>query len=71
MTNTKTVAGKQIQIDRSGFADWWVGIDRADISARIVDELECEILDNGIDECTCYRADDGHDYRWTKQTFCE
>jgi hypothetical protein len=71
MTNTKTVAGKQIQIYRSGVADWWVGIDRADIIARIVDELECEILDNGIDECKCYRAHDDHDYRWTKQTFCE
>jgi len=71
MTTMKTVAGKQLQVDRSGVCDWWVNIDRKDISAKIVEEIEIEILDKGVDATDCYRADDGCDYRWTSQTVCE
>jgi len=71
MTTMKTVAGKQLQVDRSGVCDWWVNIDRKDISGKVVDELEIEILDKGVDSTDCFRADDGRDYRWTSQTVCK
>ncbi len=59
-----TVLGNQIQVDLSGVGHCWRNIDREDIPAAIVEEIECEILDGGKEECGCFTASNGLHYRW-------
>lgn len=59
-----TVCGAQVQIDRSGVGHCWKSIDRDDIPASIVLEIECEIIDGGKDSCADYVASNGQHYRW-------
>lgn len=66
MTNEieTTVCGNQIQIDRSGVGHCWESIDREDIPANIVEEIEAEIIDGGSESCEDYVASNGLHYRW-------
>ena len=61
---TTTVAGCQVQIDRSGVGHNFVNINREDIPANIVAEIECEIIDGGNESCDDYAASNGLHYRW-------
>jgi hypothetical protein len=62
-TNDSLVCGNQVQVDRSGVGHAWTNIDREDIPANIVEELEGEMIDGGKDsgEMT---ASNGLRYRW-------
>jgi hypothetical protein len=64
MDENTTVCGSQIQIDRSGAGHCWKNIDREDIPASIVQEIEEQILDGGRDECDDFVASNGIHYRW-------
>jgi len=59
-----TICGKQIQYDNSGVGHNFRNIDREDIGADIVMEIECEILDGGVDAIDDYIASNGQHYRW-------
>lgn len=61
---TKTVCGNQVQIDRSGVGHNWRNIDREDIPASIVLELEGEMIDGGKETCEKFIASNGLHYRW-------
>ena len=58
-----TVAGHQVQIDRSGQGHNWRNIDREDIPANVVLEIEGEIIDGKQDEGQIV-ATNGLHYRW-------
>jgi hypothetical protein len=60
-----TVCGNVVQWDKSGGqGHCWRTIDRNDISADILDELEGEMIDGGKETCESFRASDGQYYRW-------
>lgn len=59
-----TVCGNRVQIDRSGVGHNWRNIDAADIPANIVQEIEGEMIDGGMDECEDFVASNGLHYRW-------
>jgi hypothetical protein len=63
-TEETTVCGHQIQTDASGRSHCWRNIDREDIPANIVAEIEGEIIDGGREECDDYVASNGLHYRW-------
>jgi hypothetical protein len=56
------VCGKQVQVDRSGVGHCWVDADV--LPAQIREEIECEIIDGGLENCEDYRASNGLHYRW-------
>ena len=58
------VCGCQVQHDASGQGHAWRDIDAEDIPANVREEIECEILDGGKDECDNYVASNGLHYRW-------
>lgn len=58
------VCGVQVQVDRSGQGHCWRNIDRDEIPAAIVEEIEGEIIDGGKDECDDFVASNGVHYRW-------
>lgn len=60
---TTTVADHQIQIDRSGQGHNWRNIDREDIPANIILEIEGEIIDGKQDSGQIV-ASNGLNYRW-------
>lgn len=60
-----TVAGCQIQYDNSGVGHNWRDIDASDIPANIREEIECEIIEGGKEECDDYVASNGLHYRWS------
>jgi hypothetical protein len=64
MNETKTVCGNQIQHDNSGVGHNWRDINREDIPANIVEEMEGEMIDGGKDECADFVASNGLHYRW-------
>jgi hypothetical protein len=65
MTNpTSTVCDKQIQHDASGVGHAWRNIDRDDIPADIIEEIEGEIIDGGKDSCGDFVGSNGEHYRW-------
>jgi hypothetical protein len=65
VTETRTVCGNQVQVDRSGGQGHaWVNVDREDLPGQIVLELEGEMLDGGLETCADYRASNGLYYRW-------
>lgn len=59
-----TVCGAQVQYDLSGVGHCWKNINRDDIPASIVEEIEGEIIDGGKDECDDFVASNGLHYRW-------
>jgi hypothetical protein len=59
-----TVCGHQIQYDKSGVGHCWASIDRDEIPASIVEEIEGEILDGKLDTCDDFIGSDGVHYRW-------
>jgi hypothetical protein len=63
-TETKTVCGNQVQHDNSGVGHNWQNINREDIPASIIEELEGEMIDGGLDSCDDYVASNGLHYRW-------
>ena len=63
-TPDTTVCGNQVQLDRSGVSHCWVKVERQEIPANIVLELEGEMIDGGQDECEDYVASNGMHYRW-------
>jgi len=64
MSNETLVCGVQIQQDMSGVGHCWRNVDADEIPASIREEIECEILDGGNDECDGYVASNGITYRW-------
>lgn len=64
MTETTLVCGSQVQIDRSGVGHCWVDIAADDLPASIREEIECEMIDGGQEECDDYVASNGMHYRW-------
>ena len=62
-TDTTTVAGKQIQIDRSGVGHNWRNIDATDIPGYVRLEIEGEIIEGGKDSDEIV-ASNGLRYRW-------
>ncbi len=63
-TETETVCGNQVSVDRSGVGHCWVDVARDEIPANIVLELEGEMIDGGQETCDDYRASNGLHYRW-------
>ena len=64
-SETKTVCGNQIQIDRSnGHGHCWLAVDREDLPASIVEEIESAVIDGGRESCDDYVASNGQHYRW-------
>ena len=59
-----TVAGKTIQIDRSGQGHNWKNIDADQIPSNVVLEIEGEIID-GKKETGEIVASNGLHYRWS------
>lgn len=64
-TSETTVAGCRVQYDNSGVGHNFKDVDREDIPANIVEEIECEIIDGENDECDDFVASNGLHYRWT------
>jgi hypothetical protein len=58
------VCGCEIQHDNSGVGHNWQAISAGDLPANIREEIECEILDGGNEECDGYVAANGLLYRW-------
>ena len=56
----------KIYIDRSGIGNHWKPIDRGEIPLDILNEIESEIIDGGIDECQSYIASNGLHYKWKR-----
>lgn len=61
---SKTVCDKIIKHDNSGVGHNWRVIDPEDIPANIRIEIECEMLDGGLESCDDYTASNGLHYRW-------
>ena len=59
-----TICGHQVQVDTSGVGHNWRDISREDIPADIVEEIEGEILDGGLDSCDLFVGSNGVHYRW-------
>jgi hypothetical protein len=60
-----TVAGCQVQIDRSGQGHNWRNIDADEIPASVREEIEGEIIDGKQPEGEIV-ASDGMHYRWAE-----
>lgn len=66
MTTTRetTVCGMTIKHDASGQGHAWRTVAREDIPASVVEEIEGEIIDGGVEHCDDYVASNGQHYRW-------
>ncbi len=62
--NETLVCGNQVQYDNSGVGHNWRDIDADALPADIREEIECEMIDGGKDECESYVASNGCHYRW-------
>lgn len=62
--NATTINGKTIQHDNSGVGHNWRDIDRADIPASIVEEIEGEMIDGKQESCEDFVGSNGLHYRW-------
>lgn len=58
------VCGCQVQVDHSGVGHCWRDVTADDLPANIRQEIECEIIDGGREECDDYVASNGLHYRW-------
>lgn len=58
------VCGLQVQHDRSGIGHCWVNISGNDIVSDVLLEIESEMIDGEVFECSDFVASDGHHYRW-------
>jgi hypothetical protein len=60
-----TVAGKQIQFDRSGGqGHCWIAADGDNCPPSTQEEIAAEIIDGKQDTCDDYVASNGQHYRW-------
>jgi len=59
-----TVCGLTIKHDPSGVGHAWRTIDREDIPANIVEEIEGEIIDGTLESCEDFVASNGQHYKW-------
>lgn len=59
-----SVCGLTIRHDASGQGHCWRHIDRCDIPASVVAEIEGEIVDGDSDHCADYIASNGLHYQW-------
>jgi hypothetical protein len=64
-TNAIEIEGAVVEMDRSGRGDAWTVCREGDIPTNIVEEIACEIIDGGQDECDDYVASNGLHYRWS------
>ncbi len=60
----RLVGGSRVQVDRSGVGHCWVDVALDDLPANIRVEIECEIIDGGVESTDCYRTSNGLRYRW-------
>lgn len=58
------IAGKTIEIDRSGMGHAWQNATPDNCPANIAQEIEGEIIDGKQAECDNYVASNGLHYRW-------
>jgi hypothetical protein len=58
------VCGSTVYVDRSGVGHCWVPTTDDTLPANIREEIECEMIDGGKDECDDYVASNGCHYRW-------
>lgn len=63
-TQNNLVCGSQVQIDMSGVGHCWRNVDAMDLPVTIREEIECEMIDGGKDDCDDYVASNGMHYRW-------
>lgn len=64
MTEQITVCGNSIQYDKSGAGHCWVAAEEIDCPPSIQEEIACEIIDGGKDNCDDFTASNGIHYRW-------
>lgn len=64
-TQSNLLARLKIQVDRSGVGHCWKNAEPYDVPEDIMQEIECEILDGGKENCGCYVCSNGLHYRWT------
>ncbi len=62
--NESLVCGSQVQIDRSGVGHCWVNADAHDLTPSVIEEIEGEMIDGGLDTCDDFVASNGIHYRW-------
>jgi len=58
------VCGNEIQYDKSGVGHCWVAAYQIDCPSSIQEEIDCEIIDGGKDDCDDFLASNGVHYRW-------
>ncbi len=63
-TNETLVCGNQVQMDKSGVGHCWVDVDACDLPASIVEELEGEMIDGGMEDGGEMTGSNGIKYRW-------
>jgi len=63
-TESGLVCGNQVQHDASGVGHAWRDIDASDIPANIVEEIEGEMIDGGLESCSEFVGSNGLHYRW-------
>lgn len=62
----KTICGCRVQQDASGGQGHsWYQIDREDMPATVVLEIEGEIIDGVRESCDDFLASNGQHYRWS------
>ena len=64
MSKQTTIVGHQVQFDTSGVGHNWRNIDRENIPANVIEEIEGEIIEDGKDSCPDFVASNGIHYRW-------
>lgn len=55
-----------IEIDYSGVGHCWKVIPRDEIPSDVLEEIEGEMIDGGMDVCRDFLACDGMHYRWNR-----
>ena len=62
--SNQTVAGHQIQIDRSGQGHAWRNVNADEIPSQVREEIEGEVIDGKKGSCETFTASNGQNYRW-------
>jgi hypothetical protein len=58
------LCGRTVQHDNSGVGHNWRTVDARDLPAKVIEEIEYEIIDNEQTECDDSVATNGLHYRW-------
>lgn len=59
------ICGLQIQHDNSGVGHNWRNVDRSDIPSAVIEEIEGEIINGDLSECSDFVGSNGQHYRWS------